>query len=409
MMKKKQAQPDRTSPPPTTTDTECLSAIMMIETIKELGFVTSEMEKYLRIDDNIGDLVNMLGTTEYHQREKEGEARGKYPSPSQNVTLPSRTGLDPDDTTFVQPTNKITSTATVISDSDDTTFVQPSNKITSTATVISDSVESVINHNFVQKVEELSISPEIRIDGVTMIHLAHLKAENEYKMGLFPTEKANFGWSIINGHLHLWTYDSEKIVQEDVTAITLPKDQNIWSIGLVSVPEKVQKFGGSAHWWVVFAVGKRVMLYGIKDKSNKLAFEDKCCTIDTHSEISSVAGTSNGRIFLGGRNGALYEVVLYKKLNALSGNACSLGTSFGGSFLSGLISGKDNTGMENMFISTVVDKTRSSLYTLSSSGLIQLHFISGGNNSSAVTCFLTTSQTPNHTCTHQKQKQTFFV
>ena len=79
--------------------------------------------------------------------------------------------------------------------------------------------------------------------------------------------------------------------------------------------------------------------------------------------------------------------MLYTKLNTLSGNACSLGTSFGGSFLSGLISGKDNTGMENMFISTVVDKTRSSLYTLSSSGLIQLHFISGGNNSSAVTCF----------------------
>jgi hypothetical protein len=367
--------------------------------------VELRIEFHLRNEDAICDLKRLWGescpvTT----------TLGKDPSPLPvQSRLRSRTGRDPDD----EDQNN---------DSENSTF-QKSVKADATT----NETPTKSRANLTDRFKLVTFDDKMRglIRGAT-------------SAGLFTTfESANSGddklvWIIKEGILHLWKYSA---IGVKPSPLIFPQ-KYVGPIALVSVPQGNTYFvDESVRCCIAIAAEKNVLLLGLVDRGALgLSFaKSRFVAIPTDFKISSIAGSSDGRIFLGGNDGSLYEthfttvsswkfqlkhrlvtflrgllgnlleimgrfvdlMKYYTRIRALQEEVCKLVTlRFRGLsgprsnsiylkaryLLSGIIGSvvyRHKRRDEIAIISFCVDETQSRLYTLSASGLVCLRSFSG--------------------------------
>lgn len=204
-------------------------------------------------------------------------------------------------------------------------------------------------------------------------------------MGLFT--EINRAWLTIDSDIYIWTYEHGSDV-----AYFDGINETIISVGLIEPKPGV--FHTFIKYLLVLTTAVDIVVLGVTftPGPNGLFEEiqlvpDPVFTIPTDSStITTIAGTKLGRLFLGSKDGCLFEIS-YQAESSWFGKRCKK-INHSISTLSFLVPSFLNAALndEDSIVQIVVDNTRNILYTLSEKGCIEVYDMGEkGNSFSKVT------------------------
>lgn len=119
-------------------------------------------------------------------------------------------------------------------------------------------------------------------------------------MGLLP--EASLAWMSVDHKLFLWNFDD----QEDFVDLEMASRQSVVSVGIAKPKKGI--FKEIVEWCLVVSTLDEVMLCALVVRDGKLRIVPTRYTLPSDDiPIVSVCGLSDGRIFMGGYDGSLYE------------------------------------------------------------------------------------------------------
>uniref|UniRef100_A0A182IXE0 Nucleoporin Nup133/Nup155-like N-terminal domain-containing protein n=1 Tax=Anopheles atroparvus TaxID=41427 RepID=A0A182IXE0_ANOAO len=224
--------------------------------------------------------------------------------------------------------------------------------------------------NQLSTVNKVPIPPEI------MEHFNHIKCH--CAMGLFP--EIGRAWLTIDTDLYIWTYENVRDV-----AYFDGLSEVIISVGLVTPKPGV--FVSDVRHLLVLTTPIEIVILGVTFKDANNGTPNRTLSSQSTEEmqlmsgpifllntdnvaIMCVQGTDDGRIFLGGRDGSLYEIVYQAATNWFGKRCRKVNHSQG--LISHLVPGLFKMFSETDSVKTiVVDNSRRLLYVLMSKGTLE--------------------------------------
>lgn len=240
-------------------------------------------------------------------------------------------------------------------------------------------------------------SPSVGLAGMELLSLlkrvplpAELVEQFNYMqcncmMGLFPEIRR--AWLTIDSNIYVWNYEDGSD-----SAYFDGLDETILCVGLVKAKPEI--FKDDVKYILCLTTPIDIVLLAVTFTSKRLGSlgHDDFAEMHLHPNpvfsipsdniyMTCVTGTQSGRIFLGGKDGCVYEVAYQsadswfpwrncRKVNHSSGTLSFLVPSF----LSTTFSGEDS------IVQLAVDNTRNTLYSRSEKGTIQLFDLGADGN-----------------------------
>lgn len=219
---------------------------------------------------------------------------------------------------------------------------------------------------------------KIPLPSEVMEHFSHMQCH--CMMGLFT--EISKAWLTIDSDIYVWSYENETDI-----AYFDGLNETIISVGLVKPKPGI--FQNYVKYLLILTTTIEITVLGVmlNDVNNGTYQEiqlvpEAIFTVATDGvAITTIANTSSGRIFLGGKNGSLYEIYYqaesswfgkrYKKVNHSEGPLSFLVPSFVSIALS----------EDEAIIQISVDDSRNILYTLGDKGTISVWDIDNGGAS----------------------------
>ncbi|KAK1121340.1 hypothetical protein K0M31_010636 [Melipona bicolor] len=216
-------------------------------------------------------------------------------------------------------------------------------------------------------INQMKAYSKISLPSEIMEHFRHIQCH--CMMGLFT--EISKAWLTIDSDIYVWSYENESDV-----AYFDGLNETIISVGLVK--PKAGVFQSYVKYLLILTTTVEITILGVTltETSDGISPEmqlvpEPIFTVTTDGiGITTIANTSSGRIFLGGRNGSLYEIYYQaesswfgkrcKKINHSEGPLSFLVPSFVTIALS----------EEEAIIQISVDDSRNILYTLGDKGTI---------------------------------------
>lgn len=197
--------------------------------------------------------------------------------------------------------------------------------------------------------------------------------------GLFPEIRR--AWASVDNSLFLWRYDT----WNDVPIEYCEEEQAIVSVGLCTPRPGV--FVEAIRYLLVICTASEIVLLGVccNDETDTLMLQQlpMYSVPSDNVSMTSVKCTSNGRIFLGGGDGNLYEVV-YTASDSWRGKRCRKVCHTGGlrQLLPYFVSnafffGGGTSASLAALVDLVVDEYRNILYARSQGSMIQVYDLGG--------------------------------
>uniref|UniRef100_A0A182SGI2 Nucleoporin Nup133/Nup155-like N-terminal domain-containing protein n=1 Tax=Anopheles maculatus TaxID=74869 RepID=A0A182SGI2_9DIPT len=217
---------------------------------------------------------------------------------------------------------------------------------------------------------------KVPIPSEIMEHFNHIKCH--CMMGLFP--EIGRAWLTIDTDLYIWTYENARDV-----AYFDGLSQVIISVGLVT--PKPGLFVADVKYLLILTTPIEIVVLGVtfgdanNGTPNRSLSAQNCeemqlmhtpiFVLNTDNvAIMCVQGTDDGRIFLGGRDGCLYEVSYQAESNWFGKRCRKINHSQG--LMSHLVPGIFKIFSETDSVEKItVDNTRNLLYVLMSKGSIE--------------------------------------
>lgn len=233
------------------------------------------------------------------------------------------------------------------------------------------------NMTQMKTLKTVPLPPEI------MEHFGHVQCH--CMMGLFP--EINRAWLTVDSDIYVWTYEENSDL-----AYFDGLSETILCVGLVQPKPRV--FHNFIKYLLVVCTSVDIVVLGVTfgESPNDTMAEiqlipDPVFTIPTDgATISSVAGTSQGRIFLGSKEGNLFELE-YQAESGWFGKRCKK-VNHSTSALSFLVPAFINAalGEDDGIAQISVDNSRFILYVLTEKGTIEVWDLGEkGNSFSRVT------------------------
>nr|XP_018906260.1 PREDICTED: nuclear pore complex protein Nup155 [Bemisia tabaci] len=240
----------------------------------------------------------------------------------------------------------------------------------------SDYPKPLFKAKLVKTTNKISLPPEI------MQHLSSVQCQ--YLMGVFP--ELSRVWVTVDSDFYIWDYKGADLAFYDGLSET------IMCVGLVKPKPNVFKefithllVLATTVDIVVLGVTLSVPTDSVSNLINEIHFTPEVVfQLPTDGvNITAIAGSANGRIFLGGEDGNLYEIQYRKELDWW-GKRCSK-VNHSGTTLSFLLPSVISSLLQKSdSISQIsIDNSRKILYTLSEKGTIDMYILS---SDSTATC-----------------------
>ncbi|XP_053970658.1 nuclear pore complex protein Nup154 [Hylaeus anthracinus] len=216
-------------------------------------------------------------------------------------------------------------------------------------------------------INQMKLHSKISLPSEVMEHFNHMQCH--CMMGLFT--EISKAWLTIDSDIYVWSYENETDV-----AYFDGLNETIISVGLVKPKSGV--FQSYVKYLLILTTTVEITILGVTltencegTSSEMQLVPEPIFTVTTDGiGITTIANTSSGRIFLGGRNGSLYEIYYQaesswfgkrcKKINHSEGPLSFLVPSFVTIALS----------EEEAIIQISVDDSRNILYTLGDKGTV---------------------------------------
>ncbi|XP_073944058.1 nuclear pore complex protein Nup154 [Choristoneura fumiferana] len=227
---------------------------------------------------------------------------------------------------------------------------------------------ALLNHPSLSQLKTLNkvpLPPEI------MEHFAHMQCH--CLMGVFP--EISRVWLTIDSNIYVWAFEHGSDV-----AYFDGLGETIVSVGLVKPKPGV--FQSFVKYLLVLTTTVEIVVLGVtfsSSKSEGTAFEEMhlvpepVFVLPTDGvSMMSVKSTSSGRIFMGGKDGCLYEITYQAQLGWFGKHCSKINHST--SALSFLVPSFLNAALydEDPIVKIEVDNSRNILYTLSEKGCIEV-------------------------------------
>jgi len=195
-------------------------------------------------------------------------------------------------------------------------------------------------------------------------------------MGLFP--EINRAWVTIDNRLYLWNYEEgNDILPWDEL------DQIIVSVGLANPKANVFE-DSDIKYVLVLATPVEVVLLVVKFNGNDIALHPtKFALPSDNVNMLKIVGSSNGRIFMAGGDGDLYEFDYKANENSClkcSGRRCTI-VNHSTSKLVALLPSFIRFTEKDPLVDITIDRSRNILYTLSEHSAITVYDLGLDGNS----------------------------
>ncbi|KAJ3126506.1 hypothetical protein HK100_010209 [Physocladia obscura] len=188
-------------------------------------------------------------------------------------------------------------------------------------------------------------------------------------LGLFP--EVHRAWITIDHQLFLWNYDSP-----DDYAVFDDQDQVIVSVGLVKPPPGV--FLDEINYLLVVATPIEIILVAVAHQetngvSSLNLYRTDITIASDNVSMTSIVGSSNGRIFMCGSNGRLYELQYQADDGWFQRKCRKIDLSVGFSIFipAAIFSSSDGDPIRKI----IIDQARNIFYSLSESSHIELYYL----------------------------------
>ncbi|XP_075223372.1 nuclear pore complex protein Nup154 isoform X2 [Lycorma delicatula] len=233
------------------------------------------------------------------------------------------------------------------------------------------------NINNLCTINKVPLPPEI------MEHFSHMQCH--CMMGLFS--EISRAWLTIDSDIYIWDFEhgSDLAYYDGLS-------ETIISVGLVKPKPGV--FLSYIRHLLVITTTVDIVVLGVTFKKTSDRFyghtdelhltPDVIYSLSTDCiSITTIAGTDNGRIFLGGKDGSLFEIMYQKELGWWGKRCKKVNHSTGA--LSFLVPSFINAAFteEDAIAQISVDNSRHILYTLSEKGMIELFDLGESGQSTA--------------------------
>ncbi|XP_033607158.1 nuclear pore complex protein Nup155 isoform X2 [Cryptotermes secundus] len=232
-------------------------------------------------------------------------------------------------------------------------------------------------------VKHVTTTNRVPLPPEVMEHFGHMQCH--CMMGLFT--EINRAWLTIDSDIYVWTYEHGTDV-----AYFDGLGETIVSVGLAKPkPGVFHKF---VKHLLVLTTTVEIVILGVTFSATKdgplgqleemhLLPEPVFVLPTDGVAINTIASTSSGRIFLGGRDGSLYEVV-YQAAGSWFGRRCKKVNHSTGT-LSFLVPSFLNLafGEEDPIAQISIDNSRNILFTLTEKGRIEVFDLGGGGMSTS--------------------------
>ncbi|XP_043248348.1 nuclear pore complex protein Nup154 isoform X1 [Colletes gigas] len=216
-------------------------------------------------------------------------------------------------------------------------------------------------------INQMKLHSKISLPSEVMEHFHHMQCH--CMMGLFT--EISKAWLTIDSDIYVWSYENETDV-----AYFDGLNETIISVGLVK--PKPEVFQSYVKYLLILTTTVEVTILGVTLTENSEGTSpemqlvpEPIFTVTTDGiGITTIANTSSGRIFLGGRNGALYEIYYQAESNWFGKRCKKINHSEGP--LSFLVPSFVTIALseEEAIIQISVDDSRNILYTLGDKGTV---------------------------------------
>lgn len=227
-------------------------------------------------------------------------------------------------------------------------------------------------------INQMKIHSKIPLPSEVMEHFGHMQCH--CMMGLFT--EISKAWLTIDSDIYIWSYENEADV-----AYFDGLNETIISVGLAK--PKVGIFQSYVKYLLILTTTVEITILGVilSESSDGTSTEmqlvpEPIFTVTTDGiGITTIANTSNGRIFLGGRDGSLFEIC-YQAESSWFGKRCKKVNHSEGP-LSFLVPSFVTMALseEEAIIQISIDDSRNILYTLGDKGTIAVWDIDNGGAS----------------------------
>ncbi|CAG9783700.1 unnamed protein product [Diatraea saccharalis] len=228
---------------------------------------------------------------------------------------------------------------------------------------------ALLNH---PNLSQLKILNKVPLPPEIMEHFAHMQCH--CLMGVFP--EISRVWLAIDSNIYVWAFEHGCDV-----AYFDGLGETIVSVGLVK--PKVGVFQSFVKYLLVLTTTVEIVVLGVTFSSSKNDGSTEFQEIHLVPEpvfvlptdgisMMSVKSTANGRIFMGGKDGCLYEITYQAQLGWFGKHCKKVNHST--SALSFLVPSFLNAALydEDAIVKIEVDNSRNILYTLSVKGCIEV-------------------------------------
>ncbi|XP_001605127.2 nuclear pore complex protein Nup155 isoform X2 [Nasonia vitripennis] len=224
-------------------------------------------------------------------------------------------------------------------------------------------------------INQMRTHSKIPLPSEVMEHFGHMQCH--CMMGLFTD--ISKAWLTIDSDIYVWSYENESDV-----AYFDGLNETIISVGLVKPKPGI--FQSYVKYLLVLTTTVEITVLGVTLNDNEDGTQgemqlvpEPIFTVTTDGiAITTIANTSSGRIFLGGRNGSLYEIY-YQAESSWFGKRCKKVNHSEGPF-SFLVPSFVTVALseEEAIVHISVDDSRNILYTLGDKGTISVWDIDNG-------------------------------
>ncbi|KAF5299489.1 hypothetical protein FQR65_LT01071 [Abscondita terminalis] len=261
--------------------------------------------------------------------------------------------------------------------------VNPQSGPTSSGTIDNDYPNLTRLPPALANLSQLKIFHRIPLPSEILEQFKHIQCHS--MMGLFT--EINRAWLTVDSDIYVWTYeDGGDVAYYDGL------NETISCVGLVN--PKVGVFHSYIKYLLILSTASDIIVLGVtfsETSTNELhemqLIPDPVFTIPTDgSTITTIVGTGLGRIFLGSKDGSIFEIS-YQAETTWFGKRCKK-LNHSTSTLSLLMPSFLNAALsdEDAIIQICVDNTRHILYALTEKGTIWLYDLGeNGNTFSKIT------------------------
>ncbi|RWS09239.1 nuclear pore complex protein nup155-like protein [Dinothrombium tinctorium] len=226
-----------------------------------------------------------------------------------------------------------------------------------------------------RSLSQLNIVSTIPLPPAVTEQLSYMQQNCE--MGLLP--EIGRAWLTVDSNIYLWAYDNATDI-----AYYDGLTETIFAVGLIKPKPGV--FKDHIKYILCLTTTVEILLLGVTFTDSSEDINDLVILPEPISSLASdniilnvIASTEKGRIFLGGKDGCLYEIT-YQTADGWFSRKCKK-INHSSSALSFLIPSFFTFGEEDPIVQIEIDNSRHILYTRSEKGTIEVFDLGEDGNS----------------------------